>query len=47
MEAQFAVAERASRSAEPGLAEVENYFTCTANKNHKAITVKIAGALSL
>ena len=33
MEAQCAIAETAIRGAEPGLAEVKNYFTCLENKN--------------
>ena len=32
MEAQCAVAETATGGAEPGLAEVKNYFTCLKNK---------------
>ena len=36
MEAQCAVAETAIHGAEPGLAEVKNYFTCL--KNKKIIT---------
>ena len=47
MEAQCAVAETAIRGAEPGLAKVKNYFTCLENKNHNAITMRLAGALSL
>ena len=48
MEAQCAVAETAIRGAEPGLAEVKEYFTCLENKkNHNKITVGLAGALSL
>ena len=40
MEAQCAVAETAIRGAEPGLAEVKNYFTCLENRktNHNGIT---------
>ena len=37
MEAQSAVAETAIRGAEPGLAEVKNYFTCLEKKNYNAI----------
>ena len=48
MEAQCAVAETAIHGAETGLAEVKNYFTRLENKkNHNAITVRLAGALSL
>ena len=50
MEAQCTVAETAIRGAEPGLAEVKNYFTCLENrktKSHNATTVRLAGALSL
>ena len=32
MEAQCAVAETAIPGAEPGLAEVKNYFTCLENR---------------
>ena len=32
MEAQGAVAETAIRGAEPGTAEVKNYFTCLDNR---------------
>ena len=35
MQAQCAVAETAVHGAEPGLAEVKNYFTCLKNKNEK------------
>ena len=49
MEAQCAVAEAAIRGAEPWLANVKNYFTGLENKktDHNAITVRLAGALSL
>ena len=37
MEAQCAVAETAIRGAEPGLAEVKNYFTaCPENRRNKS-----------
>ena len=49
MEAQCAVAETAIRGAEPGLAEVKNYFARLENRktDHNVITVRLAGALSL
>ena len=49
MEAQCAVAETATRGAEPGLAEVKNYFARLENRktDHNVITVRLAGALSL
>ena len=39
MEAQCALAKTAIHGAEPGLAEVRNYFTCLENRktNHNAI----------
>ena len=46
MEAQCAVAERAIRGAEPGLAEVKNYFPCLDNRK-KSQRMRLADALSL
>ena len=37
MEAQCTVAETAIRGAEPGLAEVKNYFTCLENRKTKEV----------
>ena len=45
MEAQCAVAQTAIRGAEPGLGEVKNRRT--GETNHNAITVRLAGVLSL
>ena len=47
VKAQCAVAETAIYGAEPGLAEVKNYFTCLKTKNHNAFTARLAGVLSL
>ena len=48
MEAQCAVAETANRGAEPGLAEVKNYFTRLENRKQtiaKLLNTKVTSKL--